>query len=471
MIPKLLSSGQSFAGLSNYLTHDPKAQTANRVAWTYTLNCTDDHLPSAINDMVWTYRNAGILKEEAGIEAGGRPLKKPVKHFSLNWSPEEEVTREQMIAASEDFLKFMGWQEHQAVLVAHSDKEHQHVHVMLNSVHPETGLKLDDSFERRRAQEWALEYERANGHIFCEQRLKNIAEREPALTRDAWLAFQQAEKANANDNEIQRQFDPNYMGKLENRTTINAEEWALLKGFQKDERQAFVAEGKAQFKELRNSVYREVREEFRERWADYYTATRAGADADELKEIRAELIAEQKSTLAARRDEACRELREQRSAAYRELRDEQKEARHELHSRQEQGTSSPHLLNLVNAEPAMRLAVAADTEPAREPSAAALDRPSADETVSTDTVSRPVSEREEEVDEPFGRPAANSSGLRSGPDIATGLTFGMIGGFASIGESLFDGFFGGAPAPKRAVEDKPRPAPFKEEPDRRSAPR
>jgi len=65
-----------------------------------------------------------------------------------------------MMAATSDFLNHMKWQEHQALLVAHEDKSHAHVHVMLNVVHPETGLRLNDDFERRRAQAWALEYER-----------------------------------------------------------------------------------------------------------------------------------------------------------------------------------------------------------------------------------------------------------------------------------------------------------------------
>ena len=67
----------------------------------------------------------------------------------------------------------MNWQEHQAILVAHDDKRYPHVHVMLNAVHPETGLQLNDGFEQRRAQAWALDYEREQGHIHCEQRLKN----------------------------------------------------------------------------------------------------------------------------------------------------------------------------------------------------------------------------------------------------------------------------------------------------------
>ena len=58
---------------------------------------------------------------------------------------------------------------------------------------------------------------------------------------------------------------------------------------------------------MRLSIYREVREEFRERWSDIYAARRNGADITELK---AELLADQKAVLEGRRDEGCKELRE-----------------------------------------------------------------------------------------------------------------------------------------------------------------
>jgi hypothetical protein len=60
---------------------------------------------------------------------------------------------------------------------------------MLNAVHPETGLWLDDDFEHRRAQVWALGYEREQGRIHCEQRLQNQQEREPNMARNIWMAF------------------------------------------------------------------------------------------------------------------------------------------------------------------------------------------------------------------------------------------------------------------------------------------
>ena len=165
MIVRIMSRGKSFSGLATYLTHDPKADTKERVAWTHTLNLANDHVPSAVDEMLWTSRNAELLKQEAGIRAGGRETENPVKHLSLNWAPDERPTREHMIETANGFLEHMNWREHQALIVAHSDRAHPHVHLMLNVVHPETGLRLDDNFERHRAQAWAASYEREQGRI------------------------------------------------------------------------------------------------------------------------------------------------------------------------------------------------------------------------------------------------------------------------------------------------------------------
>src|SRR5882672_11037554 len=194
MIVKIGLGGKSFKGLSDYLTHDPEANTNVRVAWTHTQNLANDHVPSAVDEMLWTARNAELLKQEAGVRAGGRATENPVKHLSLNWAPEDKPTREHMVATTEEFLRHMKWQEHQAIVVAHQDKEYKHVHVMLNSVHPETGLKLDDNFDHRRAQAFALQYEMEQGRVYCSQRLKEPEQREKSPPRNVWMAFQENEQ-------------------------------------------------------------------------------------------------------------------------------------------------------------------------------------------------------------------------------------------------------------------------------------
>ena len=71
----------------------PKAKTAERVGWTHTLNLANDHVPSAVDEMLWTARNAELLKQEAGIRAGGRATENAVKHVSLELGAGRERRR------------------------------------------------------------------------------------------------------------------------------------------------------------------------------------------------------------------------------------------------------------------------------------------------------------------------------------------------------------------------------------------
>jgi hypothetical protein len=298
MIVRILSNGKSFSGAANYLTHDPDAQTDRRVAWTHTLNCAGDHVPSAVNEMVWTARDAELLKQEAGVRAGGRATETPVKHLSLNWAPEDKPTREHMIETSQDFLRHMGWHEHQAIIVAHNDKSYAHAHVLLNCVHPEAGLKLDDGFEQRRAQKWAENYEREQGRIYCTQRLLTPEQREANMPRNMWAAFQENEKQfSQSENSLRGNQEINADDPKNRRNA----EWKNLKEIQRDERSQFFADGKSEFSQLRLSIYREVREEFRDRWADFYAARKDGADPEKLATLKAELVADQKAALDTRR--------------------------------------------------------------------------------------------------------------------------------------------------------------------------
>jgi len=348
MIVKISSSGASFKGLSTYLTHDPNANTAERVAWTHTHNLANDHVPSAVDEMVWTARNAELLKQEAGVRAGGRVTENPVKHMSLNWAPDDSPSPEHMIKTSEKFLRHMGWNEHQAVFVAHDDKSYRHVHIMLNAVHPETGLCLNDSFEQRRAQAWALDYEREQGRIHCEQRLKNPEERENNPPRNIWMAFQQNEKEFQRAEKMLHEKEEIRVDELKNNRNS---EWNILKEMQQVERKDFFAQGKSEFSNLRTSIYREVREDFRERWADYYKAVKNGTEDDRqiLANVKAQLTADQKAVLEPRRDEACKELRESRDERYRDILGHQREDRAELRWRQEAGLDTTPFFNELAA--------------------------------------------------------------------------------------------------------------------------
>jgi hypothetical protein len=135
MVPRFAKPGKSFKGVLLYLAHDPgHAASSERVAWTHTLNHAHDDIAAAMHEMHTTVLNAPLLKAEQGI--GGRQTERPVKHFSLNWHPSERPDKEEMIGAVRSFLQHMGWEEHQAILIAHDDKPYRHVHVVLNVRRP-----------------------------------------------------------------------------------------------------------------------------------------------------------------------------------------------------------------------------------------------------------------------------------------------------------------------------------------------
>ncbi|GLR86536.1 relaxase/mobilization nuclease domain-containing protein [Bradyrhizobium iriomotense] len=336
MIVKNSGDGKSFGPRAEYLTHDKDARTDERVDWTKTHNLANENVHAAIDEMQLTAENAELLKQEAGVRGGGRRAEKISKHYSLNWAISDSPSQEHMIETCRDFLRHMGWHEHQAVFIAHNDKPYKHVHILINAVHPETGLRLNDDFEHERAQAWALQYELSQNHVHCTERLKNANEREKNMPRNIWMSFQPYEQEFLKSEQHWQQNVevPEYQPK--NRKSA---EWEIFKEIQRDERDQFYADGKREFKALRASIYREVREEFRERWGDYYKAKKLGRKEDQhsLEKVKSEIIADQKAALEPRRDAACAELLQAREIKRQELRERQTKERAEFRGRLELG--------------------------------------------------------------------------------------------------------------------------------------
>lgn len=446
MIVKIQKAGSSFKGLTAYLTEQKE-----RVAWTHSLNCANDDVLSVVHELYSTSSQAEFLKEQAGVHAGGTVVDKPVKHISLNWHPDEQPTREDMIAAAEEFLKRMGWDDHQALLVAHNDKAHKHVHIELNRIHPETGKALNDNFERRRASDWALEYEREHGQIYCEDRLRDYAERTPAPTRNTWRQLREAEdKFTRDELASYERLEESYLQRGDREEEIKSREWHLLKSHQRAEREAFFAEGKAAFKQVRNEVYREVREKLREDWADYYAASRVVTDREMLDDWKAALIDLQQETFDRAKGEAFGMLRTIRDERYQELLAEHRDERQELHRAQADGHRLYDLLNLINHEPeATAWLKAADPANQNEP------------------VLKTDEDHRQEPAEQGERAAATRTPDRDGIGGLADLGGGFIGGVATLVERLFDGFLDGRPERK----EKPAPPPDHEQAREREAAR
>jgi hypothetical protein len=197
MIINIRPNGGSFRGAGAYYLHDKsddasldkalKPQSAERVWFAETRNCMNNDPFRALDEMWGVAEDQAYLKMQAGVKRGGRVCEDAVKTMSLSWHKDDAPSPEHMIEAADAFLKHMKWDEHQAVLVGHNDTEHRHIHIILNRVNPDTGRTLDDFREQKRAQSWALEYEREHGQVRCEQREVN--------------AQKQAERSNDNQHQ------------------------------------------------------------------------------------------------------------------------------------------------------------------------------------------------------------------------------------------------------------------------------
>lgn len=130
------------------------------------------------------------LKRAAGISLRGRDNTKPVLHMTLSWHASDEPSPEHMKETSLAALKAIELEDHQALVVAHSDKDHLHVHLVINTVHPETGRTAPLKYSKERLSRWAEAYEKEHG-LHCVQRIENNQKRDQAKSERASQALHQ----------------------------------------------------------------------------------------------------------------------------------------------------------------------------------------------------------------------------------------------------------------------------------------
>ena len=118
------SSGQSFGALGAYLVGDD-----GRVGWAETRNMMEGMDGGTIDpDAV-----AAEMRDEA-VASG---VEKPVYHIAIAFDPDDHPTEAEVRAAADRTLRDLGLDEHQALVVRHTDQPHAHVHLMVNRVGPD----------------------------------------------------------------------------------------------------------------------------------------------------------------------------------------------------------------------------------------------------------------------------------------------------------------------------------------------
>ncbi|MEQ9823223.1 MAG: relaxase/mobilization nuclease domain-containing protein [Puniceicoccaceae bacterium] len=181
--------------------HDKDSESRDRVAWTHTVNMLTRDPDLAWKVMAYTAKSQDRLKEASGQVSTGRKCEKPVMAYSLSWHPEQDPDKDHMLETALDSLKVLGLSEHECMIVAHRDTPHRHVHVIVNRIHPITGLVASNSHSYRKLSSFALEYAREHGLEYSPQREENAKKRE------------KGQESNYRDNRIQEAWDKSDNGR------------------------------------------------------------------------------------------------------------------------------------------------------------------------------------------------------------------------------------------------------------------
>lgn len=222
MIPKASTGGRatgtSFKGVFQYLNHDKRQEgekvstSSERVDWVATRNLVTDDPALASQIMAATARQQDDIKLANGGSVAGNKSDQVVFHYSLGWHPSEKegLTKSEMLRAADESIRAIGADDHQAMIYAHNDADHPHVHVVINRVNPEHGKMLNLWKYQTNLSKWALSYEQERGKVLCNERVNNWRERDngQVFSADKWESWHQFNEAgdlkNANDNAAKR---------------------------------------------------------------------------------------------------------------------------------------------------------------------------------------------------------------------------------------------------------------------------
>ena len=130
MIGKIVQ-GADFRGVVNYVLQKPDAEPLGGRGLR---NDSIDHIVDSFR-----------------MQASLNPIAKPVAHISLDFSvkDKERLTNRMMMQIADEYLRRMGYGNTQVLIVRHHDREHPHLHLVLNRIDG-NGKRISDKNERVR---------------------------------------------------------------------------------------------------------------------------------------------------------------------------------------------------------------------------------------------------------------------------------------------------------------------------------
>jgi len=143
MMAKIVQ-GRGFKGVINYVLDKDKAQLL------YSEGIRTKDKESIIRSFI--------------AQSQMNPISKPVAHISLNFSVQdkERLTNAAMAGIAVEYMKKMGYDNTQYVIVGHHDREHPHVHLVINRIDND-GKRISDKNEKFRSTKVCMELTKKYG--------------------------------------------------------------------------------------------------------------------------------------------------------------------------------------------------------------------------------------------------------------------------------------------------------------------
>ncbi len=165
MIGKIVQ-GVDFRGVVNYVLQKPDAEPLGSRGLR---NDSIDHIVDSFR-----------------AQASLNPVAKPVAHISLDFSVQnkERLTNRMMMQIADEYLRRMGYGDTQVLIVRHNDREHPHLHLVLNRIDGD-GKRISDKNERVRNAKVCRELSDKYG-LYIAPNKKNVKRhrlREPDKTK------------------------------------------------------------------------------------------------------------------------------------------------------------------------------------------------------------------------------------------------------------------------------------------------
>ncbi|REL33002.1 hypothetical protein DYD21_14400 [Rhodohalobacter sp. SW132] len=143
MVAKI-SHGKDFRELINYITQPEKEQ------WREGRHLSDLKREAVIQDMEF------IAGQSQRVQA-------PAYHVSVSWGKTDAPSKEQMLEVADRIIKELKLENNQALIVAHKDTDHKHMHIAFNRVEMDHFKAVDRWGDRNRLRSLLKEIEIEKG--------------------------------------------------------------------------------------------------------------------------------------------------------------------------------------------------------------------------------------------------------------------------------------------------------------------